>query len=288
LSRRRVLAGVLFGVVAAAASPAAPGRAASDPAHRPGPLTALEFERLRAGALVVKTADLPNFPWPEVTVYRRIAATPAQVMAVYVDFESQAAYMPGLATSRIVKREGPSLFHVFYEAEVTGPNERYTVAMSVARAARAFQATWHLLMARYARQLSGSLIVEPFDGGALLTYTNRVDPGILGVAFGTPESVSRRVQATIDALAARVEGLAAGQPTYLADLVSGLESIVDGDRGAAGISSAADGPSSAACYGFARPPRTSSDSTSCQTRSAQVCASVGVRMATGCGPAMKG
>jgi len=170
---------------------------------------------------------VPDFPWPEVTVYRRIAATPAQVMAAYVDFGSQATYMPGLVASRVVKRDGPGTFHVFYEYEVAGPNERYTVAVTVARAARGFQASWDLLVARYARRLSGRLIVE-LDGGALVTYTSRVDPGTLGATFGTPESVSRRLQATVEALAARVERLAAEQAADLADLVGELASIVDG------------------------------------------------------------
>jgi Polyketide cyclase / dehydrase and lipid transport len=214
-------------MVAAAALPAPPAWASSDPTGSGGSLTAPELERLRGGALVVRTEHVPDFRWPEVTVYRRIAATPAQVMAVWADFGSQATYMPGLVASRIVKREGPSAFHVFYEYEVTGPNERYTVAVTVARAGQGFQASWDLLVARYARRLSGGLLVDPFDGGALVAYTSRVDPGTLGATFGSPESVSRRLQATVEALAARVERLAAEQATRLADLVSGLASIVD-------------------------------------------------------------
>jgi hypothetical protein len=149
-------------------------------------------------------------------------------MAVYADFGSQATYMPGLVASRVVNREGSRTFHIFYEYEVTGPNERYTVAVTVARAARGFRASWDLLMARYARRLSGRLIVEPLEGGALVAYTSRVDPGTLGATFGTAESVSRRLQATVEALAARVERLAAEQAEQLADLVGGLSGIVDG------------------------------------------------------------
>lgn len=213
--------------LAAAVLLALPAWASSAPTSGASPPSALEAERLRAGVPVVKTAPVPDFPWPEVTVYRRIAAAPAQVMAVYVDFESQATYMPGVVESRVVKREGPDVFKVLYEYEVTGPNEHYTVAVTIGRAARGFQATWSLLAARYARRLSGCLIVESADGGALVAYTSRVDPGSLGVTFGTPESVSRRLEATVEALAARVERLAAEQPAYLADLVGGLASIVD-------------------------------------------------------------
>ncbi len=219
---------LLAAIVAAAVLPAQPARASSDLTARAGPLSASELERLQSGVRVVKTQPVPDFPWPEVTVYRRIAAEPAQVMAVYVDFGSQATYMPGLVASHVVKRERPDAFHVFYEYEVTGPNERYTVAVTVTRAARGFQASWDLLMARYASRLSGRLLVEPLDGGTLAAYTSRVDPGTLGATFGTPESVSGRLEATVEALAARVERLTAEQPAHLADLVGGLASIVDG------------------------------------------------------------
>ena len=69
--------------------------------------------------------------------------------------------------------------------------------------------------------------MEPFDGGALFAYTSRVDPGTLGATFRTPESVSRRLEATVGALAARVERLAVERPAILADLVGRLASIVD-------------------------------------------------------------
>ncbi|MFB3818308.1 MAG: SRPBCC family protein, partial [Candidatus Methylomirabilales bacterium] len=200
MTRRGLAAWLLLGMLAAAAS-GAPARAFSDPEDAARPLTPLELARLRGGGLVVRTADVPDFPWPEVRVYRAVAATPAQVMAVYTDLETQATYMPGLVSSRVVKRAGASAFHVSYEAEVTGPNERYTVVVAVVRTAAGFQATWQLLTARYARRLSGGLHVEPLDEGALVTYSSRVDPGRLGSAFGTPELVSRRVQATVEALA---------------------------------------------------------------------------------------
>jgi hypothetical protein len=210
-------------LVAAGPIGASPVWPASNPA-----LTAPELDRLRGSARVVRTERVPDFPWPEVTVYRRIRAAPEQVMGVYVDFGSQTMYMPGLVASRVVKRDGTGGFHVFYEYEVSGPNERYVVAITVARVERGFQASWDLLAARYARRLGGRLLVEPFDGGTLVTYTSRVDPGTLGTMFGTPESVGHRLEASIEALAARVEGLAAEQPRYLAHLVGGLASIVDG------------------------------------------------------------
>ncbi len=128
-----------------------------------------------------------------------------------------------------MRRLGPNRFHVYYEYEVPGPNERYTVEVTVARTDAALRATWELIEARYARRLSGEVRAEPLGTETLVVYTNRVDPGRLGVLLGSPASVSRRLQATVQALAARVERLKSEEPEALSGLVRKLR-LIDGDR----------------------------------------------------------
>jgi hypothetical protein len=178
------------------------------------------------GETVVQTRAVDGFPWPEVVVWRQVAATPVKVMAVYADFEGQARYMPEMVASRVVGRDGPGALRLFYEYEVLGPNERYTVAMSLRRDDEAFEARWSLLGARYARRLAGELRVMPHEDGALLRYTTRVDPGPLGATLGDPGSVARSMRATIEALGARVQWIAAEQPHRLDELVRALSALL--------------------------------------------------------------
>lgn len=185
-------------------------------------LESVERARLDAGEVVVRTRPVADFPWPEVTAYRRVRATPAEVMAVYGDFGSQTRWVPELVASRILAREAPNIFRVFYEYEVTGPNERYTVTITVARAGDGFDARWRLLEARYARRLAGEIRVRPSAAGSVVIYTNRVDPGSIGIAFGTPSAIVRRLVATVEGLAKRVEHLVATEPAVLGHLVQAL------------------------------------------------------------------
>jgi hypothetical protein len=182
--------------------------------------------RLERGDTVVERRPVEGFPWPEVVAWRRVAAPPIAVLAVYADFDGQARYMPQIVASRVVGRDGATAFRVFYEYEVPGPNETYTVAMSLHRAGDAMEARWSLLKARYARRLAGELRAIPHEGGTLVRYTSRVDPGLLGATFGDPDSVARRLQATLEALAARVQRLAAEEPDRLRELVRALSALL--------------------------------------------------------------
>lgn len=196
------------------------------PARAGERLSESERQRLERGELIVKTREVEGYPWPEAMVYARVAASPEEVMAVYADFAGQAGYLPKLVESRSVKRLSPSLFHVSYEYEVTGPNERYTVLTDVSRAPGGFRATWELVKARYARRLSGQMRVEASGAGALVEYTNRVDPGFFGTTLGSPDTTVRQLRETVQALGVRVERLRVEQPDRLGELTRAFRSML--------------------------------------------------------------
>lgn len=198
------------------------------PARGSEGLTASERRGLERGELIVKTRDVEGYPWPEVRVYRWVEASPGEVMGAYVDFESQVGYLPHLAESRIVRRLSRNSFHVSYEYEVIGPNERHRVLAVVSRSPGGFQLTWELVTARYARRLSGQMRVEEASPGSIIEFANRVDPGFFGRLFGSPGTTVRRMRETVQALATYVEQLRAQRKEKLRALVLALRSMLDG------------------------------------------------------------
>jgi hypothetical protein len=175
---------------------------------------------------VVTTRDVPGYPWPETTVRRRVRATSEEVMAVYVDFDDQSRYLPDLVQCRIERRLAPARFQVFFEYKAPMLNERYTSDVTVARTATGFQMTSRLIEARYARRLDGDLRVDALGSEALIVYTNRLDPGSLGATFGSPSLVTRRLVATVQAIAAHVDRLRAEDPAALGRLIAQLNQML--------------------------------------------------------------
>jgi hypothetical protein len=178
----------------------------------------------------VKRLPVEGWPWPEIVAEARVAASPAEVMAVYAYVANHAAWAPNIVASRVVQRVAPNVMRVAYEYEVPGPNERYTVDLTVMRSGAGFRATWTLVNARFARRLAGRVELGPDGDGARLTYASRVDPGALGVAFGTPASVGADLVETVRRLAARAERLRSAEPERLAGLVARLGAMTAGSR----------------------------------------------------------
>ena len=198
------------------------------PALAGGALTNAEGMRLEAGETVVKTRRVAGFPWPEATVYRRVAASPEEVMAVYADFEGQAGLLPNLVESRVLRRLSRHSFHVYYEYENAGPNERYMVETALDRTPGGYRASWQLVSARFTRRLSGHLSAELFGPGALITHVNRVDPGLLGVTLGDHQTIVRQMTESVEALTRYVERIRVEQPDRLRLLARALTTMLSG------------------------------------------------------------
>lgn len=179
-----------------------------------------ERQRLERGESVRAARTVAGWPWPELVLWRVLAAAPDEVMAVYADFGAHAEWAPRVLQSRVGAAAASGALRVAYEYDTIGPNERYIVEVRVRRDSAAWEAAWELVKARYARRLSGRLRTEPHPGGTLVTYVTRVDPG----ALGSPASTAERLEATLDALARRVARLRADS-SALAPLLERLGAL---------------------------------------------------------------
>ena len=185
-------------------------------------LTADQKLALDRGETVRTTRAVADWPWPEVAVYRHVAAEPVEVAAVHADFDSHKLWSPDIVESRVVKRPSPGALHVVFEYRgVT--KVRYTLSERMQRAGDGYETSWESIEAEGVCRLGGHLMVEKLDSRTVLTIVNRVDPckmkSFFGGMFGGPQTVVNASASTAKALAERVERLKAEQPNQLAELV---------------------------------------------------------------------
>lgn len=220
---------------AAALSPAlgAQGTVANAPvASGWSALTTAQRAALDSGRAVVIAEELPASPWPQLTVWRLIAATPEEAAAVFGDYERHVRFVPGLkksTVSRVIDRATVEVDYVHRVPIVR--DEAYTVRDHVSRsgagAAATYRVTWSLVRATSTKAAEGEARFEPHPRGTLLVYRNLVTPGSAMAGLGIIKRRARKeVEETVEAIAHEVERTKAGDAALLGRQLERLRAML--------------------------------------------------------------
>jgi len=177
-------------------------------------LSAEQRAALERGGHVTVTQPRETSPWPAITVYRLVDATPEEAAAVFVDYDAHHLYIPSLIESRTATRVDSATVEVDYVADVPlMRDERYTVRDHVARdSASAYLVTWTLLRASTTKASSGFCRFSRYasvSGGVrrdatLIEYHNFAIPGARLAGLGFVRSrVIRQSEETVEAMVRR-------------------------------------------------------------------------------------
>lgn len=172
-------------------------------------LSVAERGLIAQGKEVVRLVDKGGI-WPQVMVYRRVAATPKTLRDVFLDYERAPNYIPNLVEAKVeigstalVKDvryvvKLPVLFKVSYLIRNTYED----------LGGDCFIIRWNLLESGFAKSADGFLRIEPYGAGeSLICYANHVEPATRLVASLRGQAQKEAVR-TVDAIvkeAQRVE-----------------------------------------------------------------------------------
>jgi hypothetical protein len=138
--------------------------------------------------------DVDGSAWPRVTIYQRVAATPAQAASVMFDYAlHKTMFGPAMANGKVSKpgitastpvTPGAAASDINYTMvfpSVLGialPDEHYTVHdVLSAYGDGAFQIAWTMVKASSMKDTTGVVKFEPLPGGyTLVGYTNFISP----------------------------------------------------------------------------------------------------------------
>jgi len=190
-------------------------------------LSAEQRATLERGGHVLVTQQREKSPWPAITVYRLVDATPEEAAAVFVDYDAHHAYIPTLLSSRVSQRIDAATADVDYVADVPMfRDEHYTVRDRVVRdSTGAYLVTWTLLRATTTQASNGHCRFSRYVyAGApreatLIEYHNFAIPGSRLASLGFVRSrILRQSAETVEAMARRTMAVRADSAALAREL----------------------------------------------------------------------
>lgn len=163
-------------------------------------------DELAAGETVVKSKDIQGAPWPMLTLYKVVDASPEVVKKLLLDYNAAPSYTPGLLKAEVLRTLPDGARDVRYTVKMPVIQKTsYVVRNEYSGDGKKFAVTWRLLESPFAKASDGSLRIEPYGGDkTLLSYTNLVIPKTNLVA-GLKNQALNEAKATVAAIARESE-----------------------------------------------------------------------------------
>ena len=183
---------------------------------------------LETGSQVVVLEDIEGKPWPRVSVYSRVDASPPEVAAIFFDYASAKSFVPNLLKSEVSRQISPTTAEVDYGLKVPiFPDEFYTVRSEVrALKPEGYSIDWTLVRAVMTKHSMGSFRVEPHKEKAIFCYRNLVIPAS-NVAKLLRGSAIKQMKDTASAIESHVEKEKQENPAALKQKVGALRAVVE-------------------------------------------------------------
>jgi len=170
-----------------------------------GELSSADRGKLEAGQSIVATIDKPGATWPEVRIYRKVKATPQGVTDLFLDYENASTFIDNLDSAVVENQPDPQTKDVRYTVRLPVLlNISYLVRNRYQKNPNGYTVRWNLLESVFAKSADGSLRVEPHGDGAVICYTNHVEPATKLVA-GLRGQAVKQATATVEAIAKEAE-----------------------------------------------------------------------------------
>jgi hypothetical protein len=161
--------------------------------------------KLESGETVVLSINKPGATWPEIRIYRRVAATPQGVTELFLDYENAGAYIHNLKSAVVENEPDRNTKDVRYTVRLPVLfTINYLVRNRYEKTPTGYTVHWNLLESLFAKSAVGQLRVEPHGDTSIICYANHVEPATKLVA-GLRNQALREASQTVEAIAQEAE-----------------------------------------------------------------------------------
>lgn len=188
------------------------------------------------GVQIVFTQNQPG-PWPKITIFQKIKATPEECMAVFSDFELQEKYIPRMVSSKIINRPDALTADVESVLDLPRPfgSESYVMrerigSYSLGGIELGYRTDWELVRSTSFRDAEGKAMFEEFDGGTLMFYQNGIYPSN-PLAGAVKKEAIKGMRQSASAIRGQIEKEKAEQIPLLVRQIEQLRESLRGEHG---------------------------------------------------------
>ncbi|MBT3235699.1 MAG: hypothetical protein HN353_07095 [Bdellovibrionales bacterium] len=187
------------------------------------------FATLKFNKLLITQQSVKNRPWPKITVYSKLKATPQQAMAIFSAYDQQKLFVLDTIESTPIKELAPDHVIVRYKSKMPWPlkDVAYTNGHILTQKSSGYQLTWYQVESESTKHLAGSMQLFSWQQETIMVYQNLAHPDSLFAKLLKPVMVNK-VEKSIRAIIKYIEEKSLKDPIYVQQLVNKMEQILSG------------------------------------------------------------
>ncbi len=194
-------------------------------------LSSSEITMIKERKLVLKTKDVPGSPWPEITFYAFVEASPLESMGIFSALDYQKNYVPNILVSKPIKHISPVEVHTEYEMHVPFPfsNAKYVHGSIVKAKKDIYELEWYKVESTSTESVKGAATFIPFEGKTLFRYRSYIVPKS-AMAKLVKSFMLKDVEKSIVAIRDHIEKLKKEQSPLLAKYSEFINRALNGEN----------------------------------------------------------
>jgi len=190
----------------------------------PAGLTQTELAKLTNKELIIHSKEIPERPWPEITIFALIDALPIEAAALFSDYQDQKTYIPDLIKSDPVKKISDNETIVDFEMRTPWPlaNSKYSTGNIFKRLENnGYEISWYLVKSDSLIDSKGMVQFIPYEKKTLMKYKSLIYPDSRFASIFSSKAESG-MSKTVQAIAAYIEETKKKNPEKIQRLINSL------------------------------------------------------------------
>jgi hypothetical protein len=183
--------------------------------------------QLKLNQLKVITTKVKDRPWPRITIYSKLKATPGQAMAIFSAFDRQKEFVLDTLESTPIKQLAPNHIIVRYRTKMPWPisSTTYINGHQLEIIEHGYLLTWYQVESEGTKYVEGSMRLLSYLGETVMIYQNLAHPK--SIFAGLLKGIMRdKVEETIQGVVNFIEAHTQHHPDDVKQLVDQMEHIL--------------------------------------------------------------